>query len=235
PGMPSQVVTSEQPVTSVFLTWRPPAGQVDKYKLGFGLLSVARKSWTEVFVKSTSYEIGELIPGSDYAVSIQSMLGSDCSHAANREFSTLPAGLCSLRLDKVDSSSFSVSWNGALGGYDFHRVTVANTSVTKTLTIPKEELVAVVTDLLDGCSYNVSVERVRGVRAGSASFLTITTEPKHVRGVRLVFVSARAFSLRWLQAEGCVDRYQVSLLPNQGTVTFHPVNDGYIQIYWGGL
>ncbi|XP_047246635.1 phosphatidylinositol phosphatase PTPRQ [Girardinichthys multiradiatus] len=227
--MPSQVVTSEQPVTSVFLTWRPPAGQVDKYKLGFGLLSVARKSWTEVFVNSTSYEIGELIPGSDYAVSIQSVLGSDCSHAANKEFITFPAGLCSLRLDKVDSSSFSVNWNGALGGYDFHRVTVANTSVTKTLTIPKEELVAVVTDLLDGCSYNVSVERVRGVRAGSASFLTITTEPKHVRGVHLVFVSARAFSLRWLQAEGCVDRYQVSLLPNQGTVIFHPVNDGCIQ------
>uniref|UniRef100_A0A3B3WHZ6 Uncharacterized protein n=1 Tax=Poecilia mexicana TaxID=48701 RepID=A0A3B3WHZ6_9TELE len=35
-----------------------------------------------------------------------------------------------------------------------------------------------------------------------------------VRGVRLVSSSGRAFSLRWLQAEGCVDRYQVNLVPD---------------------
>uniref|UniRef100_A0A3B5QTL2 Protein tyrosine phosphatase receptor type Q n=1 Tax=Xiphophorus maculatus TaxID=8083 RepID=A0A3B5QTL2_XIPMA len=35
-----------------------------------------------------------------------------------------------------------------------------------------------------------------------------------VRGVRLVNISGRAFSLRWLQAEGCVDHYQVNLVPN---------------------
>ncbi|KAM4554453.1 phosphatidylinositol phosphatase PTPRQ [Fundulus diaphanus] len=229
PEMPSQVVTSEHPVTSVFLSWRPPAGQVDKYKLGFGLLSSDRKSWTKVFVESTSYEFTELIPGTDYGVSVQSVLGSETSYAANRKFSTWPAGLCSLHLDKVDSSSFSVSWSGAPGEFDFHRVTVANASLTRTLAIPKEERVAVVTGLLDGCSYNVSAKRVRGVTAGSAAFLTVTTEAKPVRGVRLVVVSARAFSLRWLQAEGCVDVYQVSLLPNQGTVTIHPAHDGYIQ------
>lgn len=58
------------------------------WQLGFGLLSMNRNSWTEVFVESTSYEIRELIPGSDYGVSIQSVLGSDSSHAANRVFST---------------------------------------------------------------------------------------------------------------------------------------------------
>ncbi|XP_036006075.1 phosphatidylinositol phosphatase PTPRQ [Fundulus heteroclitus] len=229
PEMPGQVVTSEHPVTSVFLSWRPPAGQVDKYKLGFGLLSSDRKSWTEVFVESTSYEIRELIPGTDYGLSVQSVLGSETSYAANREFSTWPAGLCSLHLDKVDWSSFSVSWSGAPGEFDFHRVTVASASLTRTLAIPKEERVAVVTGLLDGCSYNVSAERVRGVTAGRAAFLTVTTEAKPVRGVRLVVVSARAFSLRWLQAEGCVDVYQVSLLPNQGTVTIHPAHDGYVR------
>ncbi|XP_014873798.1 phosphatidylinositol phosphatase PTPRQ isoform X2 [Poecilia latipinna] len=229
PGMPKQVVTSEHPVTSVFLTWRPPAGQVDKYKLAFGLLSVDRKLWTGVFVESTSYEIRELIPGSDYGVSIQSVLGSDSSYAANREFSTRPAGLCRLHLDKVDSSSISVHWDGAPGEFDFHRVTVAGASITQTLIIPKGEQVAVVTGLLDGCSYNVSAKRVRGETAGSAAFLTVTTVPKPVRGVRLVSSSGRAFSLRWLQAEGCVDRYQVNLVPDHGAVTIHPTYDGYIQ------
>lgn len=86
-----------------------------------------------------------------------------------------PAGLCPLRLAAVTSSSFSVSWDSAYGEFDFHRVTVINTSVTNTLVIPKKERVAVVTGLVEGCTYNVSVERVRGGTAGSAASLRVST------------------------------------------------------------
>ncbi|KAM6936927.1 phosphatidylinositol phosphatase PTPRQ [Xenentodon cancila] len=230
PEVPREVTLSEQALTSVFVTWRPPQGQAEKYKLLFGLLSMDRKSWIEVFIQSTNYEIRDLIPGSDYGISIQSVLGSDTSQAAEREFTTRPAGLCALRVDEVNSSSVSVSWDSAHGDFDFHRVTVANTSVTKTLTIPKKVQVAVVTGLQDGCSYNVSAERVRGGTAGSAAFLTVTTVPTRVRGLRVVNVSAHAFSLRWQQALGCVDHYQVSLQPNQGKVVFHHAHDGYMQV-----
>ncbi|XP_037623294.1 phosphatidylinositol phosphatase PTPRQ isoform X2 [Sebastes umbrosus] len=229
PEVPQEMALSEQVVTSVFVTWRPPPGQVEGYKLAFGLRSSDRKSWSEVLVRGTRYEIRDLIPGSDYSVSIQSVLGSDTSQAVHREFSTRPAGLCALHLGHMNSSSVSVSWDSAFGEFDIHRVTVANTSVTNTLTVPKEERVAVVTGLVDGCSYNVSAERVRGVTAGSAASLTVTTVPARVRGVRVVNVSARAFSLRWEQAAGCVDHYQVNLLPNEGEVTVHPARDGYIQ------
>ncbi|XP_029289790.1 phosphatidylinositol phosphatase PTPRQ [Cottoperca gobio] len=230
PEVPQEVALSEQVVTSVFVTWRPPPGQVEEgYKLVFGLRSVDRKSWIEVLVRRARYEIRDLIPGSDYAVSIQSVLGSDTSQAVHREFSTRPAGLCALHVVNMNSSSVSVSWDRAFGEFDFHRVTVANTSATNTLTVPKEEQVAVVTGLVDGCSYNVSAERVRGVKAGSAAFLTVTTVPARVRGMRVVNVSARAFSLRWEQAGGCVDHYRVNLLPNQGKVTVHPAHDGYIE------
>ncbi|XP_029991434.1 phosphatidylinositol phosphatase PTPRQ [Sphaeramia orbicularis] len=229
PEVPQEVALSEQVVTSVFVSWRPPPGQVDGYKVFFGLMSVDRKFWIEVLVQSPSYEIGDLIPGSQYSVSIQSVLGSDTSQTVHREFSTRPAGICGLHLGFINSSSFSVNWDKAIGEFDFHRVTVANTSVTHKLIIPKEEQVAVVTGLLDGCSYNVSAERVRGATTGSAAFLTVTTVPGPVRGVRVTNVSAHAFSLHWLQAEGCVDHYHVDLLPNQGKVTVHPARGGYIQ------
>lgn len=82
----------------------------------------------------------------------------------------------------MNSSSVSVSWDSAIGEFDFHRVTVANNSVTTTFTIPKEERVAVVTGLVDGCSYNVSAERVRGLKAGSAASLTVTTGRWYYKG-----------------------------------------------------
>lgn len=44
-------------------------------------------------------------------------------------------------------------------------------------------------------------------------------------------VSPHAFSLRWEEAAGCVDHYQVNLQPDQGNVTVHPALDGYIQVY----
>jgi len=86
-----------------------------------------------------------------------------------------PAGLCALHLENRNSSSVTVSWDSAPGEFNFHRITVTNASVTNTLIIPKEERVAVVTGLLDGCSYNVSTERVRGLTAGKAAFLIVTT------------------------------------------------------------
>ncbi|KAM3608908.1 uncharacterized protein V6R79_006653 [Siganus canaliculatus] len=229
PGAPQEVALSEQVVTSVFVTWRPPAGQVGGYQLLFGLQSVDRKSWIKGLVQSTSYEIRDLIPGSDYGVSIQSVLDSDTSRAVYREFSTRPAGLCALHLAGMNSSSVSLSWDSAFGEFDFHRVTVVNASVTSTLIIPKEDRVAVVTELVDGCGYNVSVERVRGVTAGSAAFLTVTTVPARVRGVHVINVTSRAFSLRWEEAVGCVDLYLVKLQPNRGKVTVQPAHDGYIQ------
>ncbi|CAG5958075.1 unnamed protein product, partial [Menidia menidia] len=227
---PQEVNLSEQAVKSVFLSWRTPPGQVDKFKIIFGLLSVDRQSWTEVLTQSISYEIRDLIPGSDYGVSVQSVRGSDTSKTVSRNFSTSPAGLCALHLENMNSSSVTVSWDSSPGEFDFHRITVTNASVTKILRIPKKERVAVVTGLLDGCCYNVSTERVRGLTAGKAAFLTVTTVPTRVRGVRVVNVSARAFSICWQQAVGCVDNYQVSLLPNHGKVTFHPAHNGYIQV-----
>ncbi|XP_063754724.1 phosphatidylinositol phosphatase PTPRQ [Eleginops maclovinus] len=227
--MAQDVALSEQVVTSVFVTWRAPPGQVEGYMLVFGLRSVDRKSWIEVLVRGTRYEISDLIPGSDYGVSVRSVLGSETSQAVHREFSTRPAGLCALHVENMNSSSVSVSWDSAVGEFDFHRVTVANTSVTNTLTVPREKRVAVVTGLAAGCSYNVSAERVRGVTAGSAAFLIVTTVPACVRGVRIMNVSAHAFSLHWEQAVGCVDHYQVTLLPNQGKVTVLPERNGYIE------
>lgn len=75
----------------------------------------------------------------------------------------------------VNTTSMTVSWDGASGEFDFHRLTLANASVERTLAVAKEERVAVFTGLLDGCTYNVSAERVRGLTAGNAAFLTATT------------------------------------------------------------
>lgn len=69
----------------------------------------------------------------------------------------------------------TVSWDGASGEFDFHRLTLTRASAKRTLEVAKEQRAAVFAGLLDGCAYNVSAERVRGLTAGSATSLTATT------------------------------------------------------------
>uniref|UniRef100_A0AAY5KMC9 Protein-tyrosine-phosphatase n=1 Tax=Esox lucius TaxID=8010 RepID=A0AAY5KMC9_ESOLU len=97
------------------------------------------------------------------------------------------------------------------------------------LEVSSEMQVATVTGLKDGCNYNMSVKRIRRGMAGTAASLTITTVPRRVRGLCVVSVSAQKLSLRWEQSEGCVERYLISLLPNQGTVSVYHTNDGHVQ------
>lgn len=94
-----------------------------------------------------------------------------------------------------NTTSVTVSWDGASGEFDFHRLTLANALLTNTLIIPKEERVATFTGLVDGCTYNVSAERVRGVTAGSATFLTVTTgRPYYKSSILLSLGPVASFS-----------------------------------------
>ncbi|XP_036811524.1 phosphatidylinositol phosphatase PTPRQ isoform X4 [Oncorhynchus mykiss] len=229
PGAPREVLLVEEDVTSsVFVSWGAPAGGVEGYKLLL-CLSGDKSSCREMGVHSNSLQVGGLTPGSDYDITILSLLVSDFSQPVTTQFSTRPAGVCSLSLLYVNSSCAVVRWDAAIGQFDFHRVTVGNGSQAHTIEVSKERQVATVTGLRDGCMYNMSVERIRRGEAGTAASLTVTTVPGRVRGVNVVSVSAQNFSLRWEQSEGCVDQYLVSLLPNQGTVSVYRTVDRLIQ------
>ncbi|XP_052321812.1 phosphatidylinositol phosphatase PTPRQ isoform X2 [Oncorhynchus keta] len=229
PGAPQEVLLVEEDVTSsVFVSWGAPAGGVEGYKLLL-CLSGDKSSCREMGVHSNSLQVGGLTPGSDYDITVLSLLVSDFSQPVTTQFSARPAGVCSLSLLYVNSSCAVVRWDAAIGQFDFHRITVGNGSQAHTIEVSKERQVATVTGLRDGCMYNMSVERIRRGEAGTAASLTVTTVPGRVRGVNVVSVSAQNFSMRWEQSEGCVDQYLVSLLPNQGTVSVYRTVDRLVQ------
>lgn len=64
------------------------------FQINFGLLSADRKSWTEHLVQSSRFEMRDLTPGSDYGISIQSVLGSDASRAVIKQLSTRKRHTC---------------------------------------------------------------------------------------------------------------------------------------------
>lgn len=54
--------------------------------------------------------------------------------------------------------------------------------------------------------------------------------PASPEGLRVISVSPRAFSLRWLASPGCDKNYVIQLLPDHGNITINTTADSYVQV-----
>ncbi|XP_036375557.1 phosphatidylinositol phosphatase PTPRQ [Megalops cyprinoides] len=228
PAAPRDVTFIDQDGSSLYVTWRHPQGQVEGYRLGYGLLETKSKR-RKVTVRDSSVRIKDLTPGTEYEFTIQSFKGAESSETVLKHVLTRPASVRSLSLIHVNSSSAEITWESAVGPFDHYRLTVVNDSVVQEVNVSKDSLAYTASGLQDGCTYNVTVERVRNGVGGTAASLTVTTEPASPQGVRVTSVSSRSFSLRWNSPSGCVDRYQLDLSPNHGRVTLRSLRDGGLQ------
>ncbi|XP_053355831.1 phosphatidylinositol phosphatase PTPRQ [Clarias gariepinus] len=228
PAPPDAISFIEQQGNAMYITWTPPHGRVTGYRLFFRP-SATTSPPHPVIVHRNHVKINDLIPGSDYEFEIQSFLGKDFSQIVSRNTFTSPAGVCAISLLHVNSSSVTLAWDIGVGHFDFHRVTVSNDShrwMYSTSTDTQEQTVS---GLQDGCSYNVTVERVRKTQSGEAATLTVHTVPAIPQEVHVVSVSPRSFSLYWLPSSGCDQHYLVQLTPDHGIVTQITTPDGHIQ------
>ncbi|XP_058244423.1 phosphatidylinositol phosphatase PTPRQ isoform X1 [Hemibagrus wyckioides] len=228
PAPPDAITFIEQEGNAMYITWTRPLGRVTGYRL-FYALHMDNSLRRRIIVHGNHMRITDLIPGSDYEFEIQSFLGEDFSQTVSKNFSTSPAGVCSLSLSHFNSSSVTLAWDVAVGHFDFHRVTVSNDSHRWVYSVSTDAQEYTASGLRDGCSYNASVERVRNTQKGIAATLTVHTVPAIPEDVHVVSVSPRSFSLHWVPSSGCDQHYSVHLTPDHGNVTTITTPDGHVQ------
>ncbi|XP_036441297.1 phosphatidylinositol phosphatase PTPRQ [Colossoma macropomum] len=228
PAPPDDIIFIEQDLNAMYITWTRPHGRVDGYRMRYGPATDI-PLLHQVDVYGNSLRINDLTPGTDYKFEIQSFLGSDFSQSVTKNTSTRPAGLCSLTLSHINSSSATLVWDTAAGQFDFHKVTVSNISHHWTFNVSTHTQEYTLSSLRDGCSYNATVERVRNALRGAAATLTIHTVPAGPQDVCVVSVSPHSFSICWLPSSGCDQQYLVQLIPDHGNVTMTTTADGHLQ------
>ncbi|XP_066541701.1 LOW QUALITY PROTEIN: phosphatidylinositol phosphatase PTPRQ [Hoplias malabaricus] len=228
PAPPDDITFIEQEVNAMFITWTRPHGRVDGYRLRYGLATDIPLLHL-VDVTGNSARINDLASGNDYKFEIQSFLGSDFSPSVTKNISTSPARLCSLTVSHINSSSATLLWDTSAGHFDFHEVTVSNSSHHWTFRVSTHSKEYTLSGLRDGCSYNATVKRVRNTLKGAAASLTIHTVPAGPEDVAVVSVSPRWFSLRWLPSSGCNQRYLVQINPDHSNITMTTTADGHFQ------
>ncbi|XP_052437936.1 phosphatidylinositol phosphatase PTPRQ isoform X2 [Carassius gibelio] len=228
PEPPDDLTFIEQEVSSMYVMWTHPPGNVDGYRLQYGFAGDLPLQH-HVDLHGNSVRIHDLTPGSDYRFEIQSFLGSDFSQTTSQNISTRPAGVCSLSVSHVNGTSATVSWKPATGHLDFYRVSVSNISHIWTLDVSPHSQEVSVSSLWNGCSYNITVQRFRNNISGTAAAITICTVPASPVGLQVISVSPRAFSLHWLASPGCDMNYLVQLRPDHGNINITTTADSGVQ------
>ncbi|XP_064175003.1 phosphatidylinositol phosphatase PTPRQ-like isoform X2 [Anguilla rostrata] len=228
PAVPEDLTLIQHNEDSMLLTWRPPQGQVEGYQLSYGA-SAAQITQRKLSTTDCSVRLEQLTPGAEYQLTLQSFRGTETSEPVSTRILIPPARVCFLSLTHVNSSSVGLAWEPALGLFDQYRLTVANGSTVQELLLPRESLSHTVSSLQDGCTYNLTMYRVRSTVTGATAVRTVTTVPARPQGLRVSSVSSHGFSLRWDGPSGCVDRYHVHLNPAHGLVTVRRAENGEIQ------
>ncbi|XP_055030835.2 phosphatidylinositol phosphatase PTPRQ [Misgurnus anguillicaudatus] len=233
PEPPGDIIFIEQEMNSMYVIWPRPPGRMDGYRFQYGPAGEPLRHLTDLH--DNSVRIHGLTPGSDYRFEIQSFLGSDFSQTTSKNFSTRPAGVFSLSQSRANITTATVTWESAHGYFDFYRVTVSNISHNWTFDLSPRVQDVTISDLRAGCSYNTTVQRFRNRLSGTAATLTIQTVPASPEGLRVLSVSPRDFSIRWLASPGCDKNYLVQVVPDQGEINITTTTDNFIQAQVSGV
>ncbi|OXB73911.1 UNVERIFIED_CONTAM: hypothetical protein H355_008106 [Colinus virginianus] len=134
------------------------------------------------------------------------------------DFTIEPAGICSLALKMVNTSSATLMWNPTKSNFTSYKASLSNSTFISKFMIPGAVSNFTVTKLTAGGVYNFTLRRLQGNIEGAPAFIEIVAEPAKPEGLKFFNVSSYSFSLYWRLPYGHVDRFHVDLIPDHGSV-----------------
>ncbi|OXB69015.1 hypothetical protein ASZ78_012843 [Callipepla squamata] len=134
------------------------------------------------------------------------------------DFTIEPAGICSLALKMVNTSSATLMWNPTRSNFTSYKASLSNSTFISKFMIPGAVSNFTVTNLTAGGVYNFTLRRLQGNIEGAPAFIEIVAEPAKPEGLKFFNVSSYSFSLYWRLPYGHVDRFHVDLIPDHGSV-----------------
>ncbi|KAL2093754.1 hypothetical protein ACEWY4_011066 [Coilia grayii] len=161
PVPPQEVFFIEQEVNSMFVRWSHPQGRTEGFWVQYALMSDSVTA-RDMRIHGNSISLSDLLPGSDYKLSIRTILGQDMSDTYSTHFSTL------------NSTSVRLSWQPAAGEFDFLRVALSNRSAFWELRVGRGGQEVTVGGLRDGCLYNITLQRADVASLSPSTSYTVT-------------------------------------------------------------
>ncbi|XP_073756762.1 receptor-type tyrosine-protein phosphatase beta isoform X3 [Callorhinus ursinus] len=205
-------VNSNGSIRSLVVSWSPPAGDWEQYRILLFNDSVVLLNIT-VGKEETHYAIDDvgLIPGRQYEVEVTVESGN-LKNSKRCQGRTVPLAVLQLRVKHANETSLGVMWQTPIAEWEKYIISLADRDLLLIhKSLPKDAKEFTFTDLVPGRKYIATVTSISGDLKNSSSTKGRTV-PSSVSGVTVNNSGRNDYlSISWLPAPGDVDNYVVTL------------------------
>ncbi|KAM4748868.1 receptor-type tyrosine-protein phosphatase beta [Rhinophrynus dorsalis] len=213
PEKVSDLKASSNGIKSLRVSWLPPSGDWDNYRLLlFNQSAVLLNTTIEKQHKEYVIQDVGLIPGRQYeaAVIVESGELQNSAHCKGR---TAPQAVLQLRVKHANESSLSIMWVMPVAEWDSYVVSLADRDLTLiNKVLSKEAKEFTFSDLVQGRKYTAKVTSISGDLINWSS-VEGRTVPAQVTNLNVANQgTSTSLQTDWTKARGDVDSYQVLLI-----------------------
>ncbi|OCT56627.1 hypothetical protein XELAEV_18004620mg [Xenopus laevis] len=166
PPVMSYLIIDNVTTNSVSLSWPIPLGNISSY-----IIQVLGTPSNELRVYTNSSFVDQLIPGNYYTLMIFTTNGNMNGTKTQNTTFTVPSAITNLIIDRVTSTSVSLSWPIPLGNISFYIIQVSGTP-SKQLTVNTNS--SIVDQLIPGNYYTFTVfataGNINGIKTVNSTF-----------------------------------------------------------------
>ncbi|XP_069465775.1 tenascin isoform X5 [Ambystoma mexicanum] len=217
---PSQVEVRDVTDSTALVTWFRPLALIDGVLLSYGTGNEPRTT-VELSEDESQYSLGNLIPDTEYEVTLLSRRGEMTSDPAIEIFTTdLDAPKNLKRVSQTDNS-ITLEWKNSQANVDLYRVKFAPLSGGDhtEITVPKSNQAttkATLTGLKPGTEYGIGVTAVKQDRESSPATINAATDLDAPKDLEVSGSTETTLSLRWKRPLAKFERYRITYISNTG-------------------
>ncbi|XP_029372059.1 tenascin-like isoform X2 [Echeneis naucrates] len=226
----------ESTETSITLRWQKPRARISGYRLVY-VSRDGQVEEAEIPPTATSYILTNLIPGMSYTHTLTAERGHKRSSPVTLTASTGLSTPRGLHFSEVTDSSAVVHWSMPRSPVDNYRITYMpfEGGSPMMVTVDGSVYEALMSNMIPGKTYRVTVSAVKGLEESDPSTDTVTTGLDRPQGLTVVNVTDTSALLLWQPSVATVDGYVITYTADSLSSVVEHVSGNTVEFEMGSL
>ncbi|XP_077988819.1 uncharacterized protein LOC144443259 [Glandiceps talaboti] len=210
PNMPGELVQQAATTESATIQWGAPLGGFESYELSYEPADGDPPPPIQVSRDVREYTVNGLSAGSTYSFSVIAINGEARSEASMGYASTVPNAVGEITSANASIFAIPLQWEAGEGSYESFEITYSPHDGNQELPITTSTTETMISELVPGKGYDISVSAVTGGYQGEARSFYATTAPMATQNTQIGAVTESSIEVTWEAPEsGEFDHYEV--------------------------